>query len=132
MIIKLIGCCHYRQLSKTGRGAGTGCTSLHRQHYKTITIVVHSVFQVDILDAVELLPLLILSSLLDDPPKTIIFLLLFLLLVLLDIADAVDATNYLFFALVVAIDAVLVFLDQPDLPHLASASHLCQGHPTTL
>ena len=115
------------------------------QHYITIVMVVHSVFIEDISDAEELLPLLILSSLLDGPPKIRIFLLLFPLLVLWDLAEvevvvvAVEVevavvevtTNYLLFALVVAIDAVLVFLDQPDLPHLASASHLCQGHPTT-
>ena len=47
-----------------------------------------------------------------------------------EVAVVEVTTNYLLFALVVAIDAVLVFLDQPDLPHLASASHLCQGHPT--
>jgi len=114
-----------------------------RQHYKTIVMVVHSVFTADISDAEELLPLLILSSLLDDPPIIRIFLLLLPLFVLHYIAVQVQVddvtvddddftSHYLFFALVVAIDAVLVLLDQPDLPHLASASHLCQGHPTTL
>ena len=54
------------------------------QHYKVIVMVVHPAFRLHIFDAVKMLPLLILSPLLDDPPKIRIFLLLSFLLVLGD------------------------------------------------
>ena len=56
-----------------------------RQKYNIVKVV-HSAFPMDIFDAVKMLPLLILSPLLDDPPILSIFLLLSPLLVLADVA----------------------------------------------
>ena len=84
-------------------------------------MVVHSLFQLDISDAVELLPLLIFSPLLDDPPiPTIIILILFLLFVLFDVAavfPAVVTSHYLFS--LVPKEAVLLVFELLELPFLA-------------
>jgi len=103
-----------------------------RQHNYTIVIVVHSLFIADVHDAVELLSLLVLFSLLYNPLTVSIFLpLSFLLLV--DEAEVMDSSPHkLFMTLMVAINAVLVLFDQLYLPHLTRTTHLRQCHNTTL
>ena len=93
-------------------------------------IVVHFVFIADVHNDVELLSLLVLSSLFDGLPVHINFLQLLLFIVWVDVAYY-STPYYLLLALVVAEDAVL-FFDLLELPHLARTAHLRQGHPPTL